>query len=183
MAHVPLLTAEQAPLLTRDLFASGDPGALVASLAHVPEALQVTLPFVSQVLGPSALDARTKEIAILRTSVVQDCRFCVQTHTCVALDSGLSRSEVEALRAPAVPDGVFPPPEAALAAWAEEVARGPGPVDPGAIEALRAHFSDSEVVELTLLVATTLMLTRYCTALDLPTGPKRLERLAAEGWL
>jgi hypothetical protein len=37
-------------------------------------------------------------------------------------------------------------------------------------------------VELTLLVAATVMLNRFCTALELPTAPKVLHRLAAEGW-
>jgi hypothetical protein len=37
-------------------------------------------------------------------------------------------------------------------------------------------------VELTLLVGATLLLNRFCTALELPTSPKVLGRLAAEGW-
>jgi hypothetical protein len=33
-----------------------------------------------------------------------------------------------------------------------------------------------------MLVAATVMLNRFCTALELPTSPKALRRLAAEGW-
>jgi len=36
-------------------------------------------------------------------------------------------------------------------------------------------------VELTLLGATTLLLNRFCTALDLPTSPEVAARLVAEG--
>ena len=46
----------------------------------------------------------------------------------------------------------------------------------------RAHLGDPELVELTLLVGATLLLNRFCTALELPTSPKALHRLAAEGW-
>ncbi|HEV8116645.1 MAG TPA: hypothetical protein VGP53_10440, partial [Acidimicrobiales bacterium] len=64
---VALLTAAGAPLLARPYFAGGDPGPIVAVLAHVPEMLEVTLPFIGAVLGPSAIDLRTKEVVILRT--------------------------------------------------------------------------------------------------------------------
>ncbi len=180
--RVSLITADRAPLPARPLFEKGEPGALVASLAHVPELLDVTLPFVSRVLGPSGIDARTKEIVILRTSVRQDCRFCTQTHTVVALDAGLTREEVVALRAPELPTN-FDKRELALIRWTDAVAMGPGSVDAAVAKAMGRSFAEHEVVELTLLVATTVMLNRYCTALELPAAPARLARLEAEGLL
>jgi alkylhydroperoxidase family enzyme len=48
---------------------------------------------------------------------------------------------------------------------------------------MRAHHSEAEVVELTLLCAATMMLNRYCSALELPTSPATLQRLATEGLL
>ena len=45
--------------------------------------LEVTMPFLDAALGPSAVDARTKELVILRTSAVMGCRYCIQTHTVV----------------------------------------------------------------------------------------------------
>jgi hypothetical protein len=43
--RVALVAAASAPLLARDLFASGNPGPIAASLAQVPELLGPTLPF------------------------------------------------------------------------------------------------------------------------------------------
>jgi len=180
---VRLITAEQAPLLARPYFANGDPGPIVAALAHVPELLEVTMPFLDAALGPSAVDARTKELVILRTSARLGCRYCVQTHTVAACDTGLSRAEVAALRGEAPVDGAFGSPrELALLAWTDAVALGPGPVPPAARAALLAQFEDPEIVELTLLVAATAMLNRFCTALELPTSQRVLRRLAAERW-
>ena len=93
-----LIDRASAPLLARALFESGDPGPIVASLAHVPELLGPTLPFLGAVLGPSWIALRDKEIVILRTSAVMGCRYCTEAHTVVALDSGLSRDEVRGLR-------------------------------------------------------------------------------------
>ena len=95
---VPLIGAVDAPLLVRDLYRSGDPGPIVGALAHVPELCEVALPFVGSALGPSGVSFRDKEIAILRTSANLACRYCVNAHTVVAVESGLSIDEVRALR-------------------------------------------------------------------------------------
>jgi AhpD family alkylhydroperoxidase len=180
---VQLIQAEQAPLLARPYYANGNPGPIVAALAHVPELLEVTMPFLDAALGPSAVDVRTKELVILRTSAVMGCRYCTQTHTVVARNSGLSVEEVAALRGHRPLEAAFTDPrELALLRWVEVVAGGRGPVPEATRTALQRHFGDPEVVELTLLVGATLLLNRFCTALELPTSPKVLRRLAAEGW-
>ena len=84
------MAASQAPLLARPYYREQGTSPIVTSLAHVPEALDVTMPFIATVLGPSAIDARTKELAILRTSARMECEYCVSTHSVVALDSGCS---------------------------------------------------------------------------------------------
>ena len=185
MAGVDLIEAAQAPLLARPYYERGDPGPIVAALAHVPEVLEVALPFIGTVLGASAIGARTKELVILRTSALLECRYCVQAHTVVARDTGLSRAEVSALRGQAGGwAAVFPDPsERTLLAWVDAVAVGRGPVPAAARAALRATYGDAEVVELTLLVGATVMLNRFCTTLELPTSPKVLARLAEEDLL
>jgi AhpD family alkylhydroperoxidase len=180
---VRLITAEQAPLLARPYFADGNPGPIVAALAHVPELLEVTMPFLDAALGPSAVDARTKELVILRTSAVLGCRYCTQTHTVVARNTGVSVQEVAALRGEAALAAAFTDSrELALLRWVDAVAVGPGPVPDAARQTARAQLGDPDLVELTLLVGATLLLNRFCTALDLPTSPKVLRRLAEEGW-
>ncbi|HEV2818938.1 MAG TPA: carboxymuconolactone decarboxylase family protein [Solirubrobacteraceae bacterium] len=182
-ALVSLIDREQAPLLARRFYGDGAPSPITASLAQVPELLEVTLPFVGAALGPASLDERAKEIAILRTSALLECRYCVQTHTAVALDAGLSVDEVRALRGEGDLDAAFADArERVMIAWIEAVALGRGPVAPElqarAADALEEHT----LVELTLAVGATLMLNRYCTALDLPVGAQTLRRLAAEGF-
>lgn len=172
----------QAPLLARPYFRAEGTSPIVTSLAHVPEALEVTMPFIATVLGPSAISARTKELVILRTSARLECSYCVQTHSAVALDSDLSLAEVRALRGESPwPETFAAADERALIGFVDAVAGGAGAVPAGASATLREHFSEPEVVELTLLCAATLMLNRYCTALELPVSAGTLERLAAEG--
>ena len=178
---VSLVGAEQAPLLARPYFAGGDPGPITAVLAHVPELLEVTSAFLGTVLGPSCIDMRTKEIVVLRTSARASCRYCVEAHTVVARDAGLSVPEVRALRGEVAAASPFTDRrELAAIAWCDALV-ATGSVDAGAKSELGGAFAEHEVVELTLLVTTTLLLNRFCTALDLPTSPEVLARLTAEG--
>lgn len=178
--RVRLVDAASAPLLARDLFGSGDPGPIVASLAQVPELLGPTLPFLGAVLGPSFVSLRETEMVILRTSSVLGCRYCTEAHSVVALDSGLSLDEVRGLRGELALADSFPDDaERALLAWCDAVAFG---VEADIEQARRALVvDDARVVALTLLAATTVMLNRYATALALPTSPDVRERLVQEG--
>lgn len=179
---VPPVEAAQAPLLARPYYRADATSPIVTSLAHVPEALEATMAFVGMVLSPSAIGARTKELVVLRTSVLLQCAYCVQTHSVVALDSDVSVAEVRALRGEEEWTDVIPAAdERALLRWVDAVAGGVGAVPPEAGVELREHFSEAQVVELTLLCAATVMLNRYCTALELPLSSATLQRLAAEG--
>jgi AhpD family alkylhydroperoxidase len=180
---VALIEADQAPILARPYYAGeGPPSPITASLAHVPEVLEATLPFVGRVLGPTAVDARTKELVIVRASALMECRYCVETHTPMALDCGVSAEELRALRGEEKIEAVFADPgELALLAWVDAVALGRGPVPEDVTARATEAMGHPELVELTLVAATTLMLNRYCSALGLPTSAATRSRLAEEG--
>jgi AhpD family alkylhydroperoxidase len=182
MSRVAMIEKPHAPLLARRFYDKGDPGAIVASMAHVPELLEVANPFIGAVLGRSALAPRLKEIIILRTSSLLRCRYCIEAHTIVALDSRVSVDEVLALRGELPLDTVFSDArERALLDWVDCIARGIGEVPEAIAAELGSHFRDAEVVEITLVATTTLMLNRYCTALALPSSHKTLTRLSEVG--
>lgn len=178
------ISADQAPLLARSYYADGAPSPIVAALAHVPELLDVAMPFVAAALGESFVSARLKEIAILRASAVLGCHYCVRSHTVVALDEGLSRAEVVALcRDEPAQDAFDDERERALVAWVQALAGGRGPLDGDLERHMAACFSEAEIVELTVVATATMMLNRFCTALGLPVSDATLVRLRAEGLL
>ena len=113
------------------------------------------------------------------------CRYCIDSHTPVALDSGLNAAQVRALRnepgfalEPAFSDAR----ERALIAWTDEVAQGKGPATQAATHEMKRLFADHEIVELTLLAGVTLLLNRYASTLQLPVGSDTVDRLKAEGF-
>jgi len=181
MALIRLIGPDDAPMTARPYFAEGDPGPIVAALAHVPELLDAAMPFLGTVFSPSALSIRTKEIVVLRTSALLECRYCVDTHTVVARDAGLTRAEVVGLRGEVEEVPFDDPADLALLGWIDAAAVGPGAPPTAVGERLAEHFTESDIVELTLLVGATLMLNRFATSLGLPTSPETLQRLADDG--
>lgn len=164
MANVELLTAERAPLLARPFYERGDPGPIASALAQVPELMDSALPFIGAVFGPTSVDARLKEIVVLRVSAVSGCRYCTETHTAVARRMRFDGAEVAALRGEGPLPETFALVERVLIAFSEALSARPEE----AVELLRPHFSDAEIVELVTLGAATIMLNRFATALELP---------------
>jgi len=123
------------------------------------------VPLLGTALGPSAIDWRTKEIVIVRTSALAGCRYCVAAPPVVALDAGRSRRQVDALRADRPAAQAFDSPrEVGLLGWIEKVAGG-GPIDDASRAVMRRQWADHEIVELTMVIGVTLMLNRFATAL------------------
>lgn len=184
MARVNLVAdAKQAATEIQHFFAEGDPGPIPGSLALVPDLMAAALPFMARTLGPSAIAHRTKEVVILRASHKLRCRYCTDTHTAVALGVGLSKNEVAALRGERSIDDAFPSPATqALIAWTDAIADGSAPIPEARLDLLSQHFTQPEVVELTLVATATIMLNRYATALDLPVNPAHVAVLAEHGW-
>ena len=182
MARVELLDATTAPLSAQHYFAGGDPGPIVAALASVPEMLAPTLGFVGAALGAGAIGVRAKEFAILRTSALQGCTYCIHAHTTVALDVGLTTHEVRALRGEIAIEDAFPADrDRSLIAWIDALAGATGPVADDVFTGARKYWDEHELVEISITVGATLFLNRFATGLQLPTAPHVLERLAAEG--
>ena len=183
MPRIQLLDASTAPMTAESYFAGGDPGPIVAALANVPELLGPALGFIGAALGPGATATRHKEFAILRTSALLGCRYCIHAHTTVALDVGLADVEVRALRGEvALEDGFSEPAEVALIRWIDAMAGASGPVPDDVWAVARSFWADHLLVELSATIGATMFLNRFATGFELPTSPGVLERLEREGF-
>jgi len=182
MARLRLLDRTTAPLGGRHHFEGGDPGPVVAALAQVPELLAPTVDFIGAAFGPGAASTRHKEMAILRTSWRQGCRYCTQARTVAALDTGLSVEEVGVLRGAQPLDSAFSDPaELVLLDWIDAMA-ATGPVTNLVWDNARAFWPEHILVELSITIGATLFLNRFATGFELPSSAAVVERLAAEGW-
>ncbi|MGB8861622.1 MAG: carboxymuconolactone decarboxylase family protein [Ilumatobacteraceae bacterium] len=182
MSRVELLDAATAPLSAQQYFAGGDPGPIVAALATVPELLGPALGFVGPALSAGAVGVRVKEFAILRTSALQGCTYCIHAHTTVSLDVGLTRDEVLGLRGELPLDEAFPSvAERSLIGWIDALAGATGPVPDDVWADARRYWDEHELVEVSVTVGATMFLNRFATGFQLPTSAQVRERLDAEG--
>ena len=182
MPRVELLDAETAPLSAQQYFSGGDPGPIVAALATVPELLGPALGFVGPALGAGAVGVRIKEFAILRTSALQGCSYCINAHTTVSLDVGLTGHEVRALRGETALEEAFVlAAERAMIGWIDALAGATGAIPDDVWAEARAHWAEHELVEVAVTVGATMFLNRFATGLQLPPSPQGPARPPAEG--
>ena len=63
------------------------------ALAHDPVTLRRTWESVKQVMGPGALDAKTKEMLYVAVSIAHGCTYCIHSHTAAARAKGMTEAE------------------------------------------------------------------------------------------
>ncbi len=177
MPNVTLMTADRAPLTAKPYFAAGDVSPIVAALALVPEFLTAALPLLGTVLGDSSLPERWKEIVVLRASAKNGCRYCIDAHTVVAREAGLTPAETAALRLEAAYPETFDARERAIGDFTDALCDRPAE----AVAFLRPYFEDYQIVELVTVGSLTIMLNKFATSLGLPTSAATEAFLGNEG--
>ena len=63
------------------------------ALAHDPKTLKRTWNSVQDVMGPGALDPKTKELLYVAVSVAHGCSYCIHSHTAAARAKGMTEQE------------------------------------------------------------------------------------------
>jgi AhpD family alkylhydroperoxidase len=63
------------------------------ALAHDPVTLKRTWESIKQVMGPGALDAKTKEMLYVAVSIAHGCNYCIHSHTAAARAKGMTEAE------------------------------------------------------------------------------------------
>ena len=63
------------------------------ALAHDPVTLKRTWESIKQVMGPGALDAKTKELLYVAVSIAHGCNYCIHSHTAAARAKGMTEPE------------------------------------------------------------------------------------------
>jgi uncharacterized peroxidase-related enzyme len=135
------------------------------ALAHKPAILAVMGPFVAAVQQPDEIDAKLKERIILRVSMLNRSGYCTHAHEQISAKMGFSPSEIAEMRDPASAE--IGEDERAALAYAQELTLRPGEISDGVYEELARHFSESQIVEITMIAALYNMINRFNEALKL----------------
>jgi uncharacterized peroxidase-related enzyme len=166
MARISLIEAENATPEVKEIYEKtlrGKPGNAQKALAHRPDMLKHFLPFYASV-GKS-LDRKLYEMIYLRVSFINGCHYCQQHHVASSKRVGLVAEDWKALK-----NGNYArvnEKEKIALAYAEKLTRASRDINDADFEALKKHFSDTEIVDLHLLVGLANLTNRFTDPLGL----------------
>ncbi len=142
--------------------------------AHTPYLGRWFLGLVAAVRQPNAgaiSDVRLRNLATIKTSMANECKYCA-THTSIYGEAlGLTPAQLEALQGDAyLSSPLFDEREKAVIAWSEAVTRNTAKRDTAVWKTMRRLFSDVEIIEITMASAMFNMINRlndtFCTELE-----------------
>jgi 4-carboxymuconolactone decarboxylase len=152
---------------------AGRRGALInvyKLLLHSPPLAAIWLDFVSAARYKTGLDGRLREIVIVRVAHLNRTTYVFKQHVPqLSAPEGLSDAECDAL-ADWRKATSFSPRERAALAYTDAMTRDIAVPD-DVFDALRAHFDERQIVELSVLIGLYNMHTRVFTALGIDPEP------------
>ncbi len=167
MARIPYADtgrADTAPLAERIRRERGSVLNLYAMLLHSPPVAEGWLAFLTAIRQKCALSGRIRELVILRIAALNGADYEFRSHLPFALAEGLTQAQVDALREGGDPQRAFDAVERAVLAYADAMTRGVHVPD-AVFDAVRPHFGERELVELTATVAAYNLVSRFLEAM------------------
>lgn len=132
-----------------------------------PEAYK-TLYALSDRIGRGALDKKLVELVYLRVSQMNGCAFCLDMHATALRGLGEDAQRMD-VAAGWRECSLFSEAERAALDWAETLTRiGDGAPEDAQFDALKQHFSDAQIAELTFAVATINAWNRIAVSMQQP---------------
>jgi uncharacterized peroxidase-related enzyme len=140
----------------------------VAVLAHVPSALNHLCQMLMELKARKAVPWRYIELSIVVVSKLNACAYCVAHHSPVLATENLSAAAIAQLPNGDHPD--FDDVDRLVIDYATRVTQSSGTIPERVFEQLRRHFSEAQIVELTLRIALTGFFNRFNDALSIDDG-------------
>lgn len=161
---------EIAPLAARIKAERGKIVNLYSMLLHSPPVAEGWLAFLTAIRQKSSLAGRIRELVITRIAVINGAEYEFRAHAPLAMKEGVSQLQIDALR-----DGkldAFDDIERAALAYCDSMTRDVHVPD-AVFEALRVHFNERELVELTATIAAYNLVSRFLEAMQIDPEVKR----------
>jgi len=126
----------------------------VRMAAHSPKATQPLIGFMLAALRheiTGILSVRIKTLAILKTSTLNGCSYCVGHNTALGKSLGFEDDEIEAISGDYQNSDFFSAAEKAAISWAEILTEKTYKQRPDAKAELKKHFTPAQIVEITMV--------------------------------
>ena len=170
MARVRDVTIDEVPEDVRPTYRrfAGDYGPFlnqVKVFAHRPPAVKHLMGLLLELVDEALLPKRYLEIALVVVSKLNECTYCVAHHTPRLVDQGLAPETVARILDPDCPG--LDDLDRLVRDYVVQVTDNPGRIRDAMFERLREHFTEAEIVELTLRTALCGFFNRFNDALQI----------------
>jgi AhpD family alkylhydroperoxidase len=153
MAPVPVEQwDEELKKLVRGGEASDYDKSTIGVMAHAPKLVRAMMTFQGALARYGSLSPKLRELVRLRVAFHNQCRSCMAVRYQAAVDDGLTEGLVCSLEKPEESPDLTPREKAALA-YADIASTDHFSINDETFAKLKKHFSDAEIIELGLLVA------------------------------
>lgn len=188
MAHLPVVTdaeAENAPEVAA-LFAGanmllGRLSNAVRTGAHSPRLMQPLFGFMIAALREEVsgvLDKRTKTLVILKTSMLNGCAYCIGHNTILGRALGFGDDTIAALEGEGWRESaLFNAAEKAAIDWAHHLTERTYRQNRGAMDALKRHYNEAQIVEITMVCGYFNFWNRFTDGLEIDIEPREVNDL------
>lgn len=183
MARVRSIPAEELPAPAAEIYRQftaeyGPFANQVAVFAHVPAAVTHLMGLLMELRAAKTLPKRYLELAIVTVSKLNECEYCVDHHKPFLVPEGITPAGVDRVldyaehpEFDAVDKLVV---EYAIAAWTQ-----PNRLREALFTRLRAHFSEAQIVELTLRITLCGFFNKFNDAMGIEEEAEAQARVAA----
>lgn len=173
------VTPETGAIYDRYLQQRGNVPNMFRTVAHRPEIFQTMIAHFEAVLHTGTVPLRVKELAIVRTSQLNHCDYCLASHTRICRKLGWSEEQLSHVDEYAKYDG-FTIAEKVALRLAELMTRNERPLTDEEWQEIREFYSEGEVVELMTAIGLFNYFNRFNNLLDMEaTAPASPEETAA----
>jgi alkylhydroperoxidase family enzyme len=165
MARIPypdLHNGAVAPVVDRIVAERGSVLKLYEMLLHSPPVAAGWLAFLTAIRQQCDLSGRIRELVIMRVAVINGADYEFRAHTPFALKEGFSQAQIDAMREGSFDS--FDGAERAALDYSGAMTRNVQVPD-AVFDALRGHFNERELVELTATIAAYNLVSRFLEAL------------------
>ncbi|WP_419908098.1 carboxymuconolactone decarboxylase family protein [Hoeflea sp.] len=115
------------------------------------------------------ISGRIKELVVIKTSHLNGCDYCYAHNTALGAAAGITHDEVIAMSSDAyLESDTLSEAEKAAIRWAEAMTRNTAGKDDALFAELKTHFSDREIIEISMVCAMFNMINRLTDSLGVP---------------
>jgi len=182
--RITLIEADSAPDELADIYTKADSamvdgnlpgptlfGNQVRALAHNPALLKAMINVYETFAETQTVDRKYLELGVLVTSRVNACEYCLQHHTPLGAESGLTQEQLQSINDESwnVNRNLWSDEEWIVIQYAEQMAREPHRMGMEMFQALHKYFDDRQIVDMSMRFALCSAWNKFNDALGLNT--------------